>query len=209
MALRSIVSKSYLLRLAIVGVVCLGFSGWSYYDGKYAYPQQMAAGRKFQEMEELGIASVEEWRAVAKENGWPESKPKEDYPNEADIAIQFYMVWIAGIPGALVLLNVLRRLGSWIELEGNTLRNSRGDEFTLDQIVKIDKKKWDKKGIAHLYYEHEGDERRFLLDDFIYERPTTDEILLKIEQAIGVDKIVNGKPEKPPKQDDAVPAEPA
>ena len=212
MALRSDVSKKYLLRFAIVAGVLLGFSGWSFYDWKYEYPRQMEAGRMYyQEMSDeiLGPPSLQEWVEVAQKNGWPTTTPPQDYPDEASIRIQLWQFVGTGVVGLLVLMNVMRRWGSWVELEGSNLRNSYGEELTLDQIKKIDKKKWDKKGIAHLYYDQDGDEGKFLLDDFIYERPTTDEILLKIEEHIGHDKIVNGKPEKKPKTNQAKPAEPA
>jgi hypothetical protein len=61
--------------------------------------------------------------------------------------------------------------------------------------------KWDKKGIAILQYQDNGRDSVLTLDDFIYERPTTDEILRQVEDRIGHDKIVNGKPEPPPKDD--------
>ena len=72
----------------------------------------------------------------------------------------------------------------------------------------IDKKKWDKKGIANLHYQENGRKKILTLDDFIYDRPTTDDILRQVEQRVGHDKIINGKPEPPPKAE-TTPAEPA
>lgn len=196
MALRTDISKKHLLRLTAVALVLLGFSGWSYYDGKYAYPEQQKRADAYTELE--AVEELERWPEVAAENGWEPYDPGER-KSDADIQVQFYMVGIAGIPGLLVLINVLRSLGKWIELDDKGLRSSRGVEVPLDAITKIDKKKWDKKGIAKLHYQADGSEKKFTLDDFIYERPTTDEILRQVEDRIGHDKIVNGKPEPPPK----------
>ncbi len=204
MALRTDISKKHLLRLSAVALVLLGFAGWSYYDGKYAYPEQQARAEAYADLEV--VEELERWPEVAAENGWEPYDPGEP-KSDADIQVQFYMVGIAGIPGLLVLINVLRSLGRWIELDDKQLRSSRGEEVPLDKITKIDKKKWDKKGIAKLHYEADGNEKKFTLDDFIYERPTTDEILRLVEERVGHDKIVNGKPEPSPKPQ--APAQPA
>ena len=195
MTLRTDISKKHLLRLTAVACVCLGFSGWSYYDGKYAWPAQRERALKYQELEDFG--ELEKWPEVAAENGWEPYNPGEP-KKETDIQLQFYMVGIAGIPGLLVLINVLRSLGRWIEMDDKCLRSSRGEEVPLDAITQIDKKRWDKKGIAKVHYQANGSEKKFTLDDFIYERPTTDEILRQLELRVGFDKIVNGKPEPDP-----------
>ena len=209
MALRTNINGRHLIRLTVVGLFCLGFGLWSLYDGKVTYPNQRKRALAFQEIEEQG--RLEEWTEYAAERGWQPYDPGEP-KTKAEIAVQFYMLAVAGGAGLLVLIHVFRCKGRWIEMDETGLRNSRGDQLTFDQIVAIDKKKWDKKGIAKLRYlengQGNGHRKVFTLDDFIYDRPTTDDILRQIEQHVGHDKIINGKPEPPPKAE-TTPAEPS
>lgn len=200
MALRTKISGRHLIRLTIVGLFCIGFGLYCLYDGMVAWPNQRKRALAFQELEAQG--RLEDWAEYAAERGWQPYDPGEPR-TEAEITGQFYMLAIAGGAGVLVLIHVLRSIGRWIEMDDKGLRSSRGQELTFDQVTQIDKKKWDKKGIAKLHYEANGREKVFTLDDFIYERPTTDEILRQAENQIGHDKIVNGKPEPLPQAKDA------
>jgi len=205
MALRTNISGRHLIRLTVVGLFCLGFGLWALYDGKITYPNQRERALAFQELEEQG--RLEEWTEYAAKRGWQPYDPGEP-KTEAEIAVQFYMLAIAGGIGLLVLIHVLRSKGRWIEMDETGLRSSRGLRLTFDQITAIDKKKWDNKGIAKLHYQENGRKKIFVLDDFIYDRPTTDNILRQVEQRVGHEKIVNGKPEPPPKPE-TTPAEPS
>ena len=65
--------------------------------------------------------------------------------------------------------------------------------MTLDQITKVDKAKWDKKGIAVLHYTGNRGASTFLIDDLKYERAATDEIMAWIEESIDTKLVVNGR----------------
>lgn len=200
MALRTNINGRHLIRLTVVGLFCLGFGLWALYDGMVTYPNQRKRALAFQEHKEQG--RLEEWKDYTAERGWEPYDPGEP-KTVAMIQGQFVMLAIAGGIGVLVLINVLRCKGRWIEMDETGLRNSRGQQFTFDQITAIDKKKWDKKGIAKLHYQENGRKKVLVLDDFIYDRPTTDDILRQTEDRVGHDKITNGKPEPPPKVETA------
>ncbi len=205
MALRTNISGRHLIRLTVVGLFCLGFGLWALYDGKITYPNQQERAREFLKLKEQG--RLEEWTEYAAKRGWQPYDPGEP-KTEAEIAVQFYMLAIAGGIGLLVLIHVLRCKGRWIEMDETGLRSSRGHQLAFDQITAIDKKKWDNKGIAKLHYQENGRKNILVLDDFIYDRPTTDDILRQVEQRVGHEKIINGKPE-PPLKPKTAPAEPA
>lgn len=196
MTIRSKISGRHLIRLTIVGLFCVGFGLYCLYDGMIGYPAQRERALKFQELEDLG--QLEEWPRIAAENGWKPYDPGEP-KTEAEITGQFFMMGICAIAAAAVFFNVLRSLGRWVELDDVGLKSSRGQVVKFEQVEKIDKKKWDNKGIAKVHYQGQGRPQVFTLDDFIFERPTTDEILRELELRVGFDKIVNGKPEPPPK----------
>ncbi len=205
MALRTNISGRHLIRLTVVGLFCLGVGLWALYDGKITYPNQRERALAFQELKEQG--RLEEWTEYAAKRGWQPYDPgKPKTPEE--ITVQFFMLAVAGGAGLLVLIHVLRSKGRWIDMDETGLRSSRGLQLTFDQITSIDKKKWDNKGIAKLHYQENGRKKIFVLDDFIYDRPTTDNILRQVEQRVGHEKIVNGKPEPPPKPESA-PVEPS
>ena len=51
-------------------------------------------------------------------------------------------------------------------------------------ITAIDKRQWDRKGIAYVDYEVNGTHGRLKLDDFVYEREPTDRIYDAIVQFV-------------------------
>jgi len=65
----------------------------------------------------------------------------------------------------------------------------------IDQIERIEKRKWRDKGIAKIIFRDGGRKRRFILDDMKFLRDPTDDILFEIEQRVGIDKITGGPPE--------------
>ncbi len=220
MTITATVSKKHLLRLGFLSFFCVGLAGWSLYDGLVAYPAQQERQREpyaaFQKIskkyEESGeVGRWEEWTALAEEKGWSKSepeKPREQY----EINLQFIMAALAGPVGLLFLTNLIRTLGREMEADETGITASWGPRVDFDKITKIDKKKWDKKGITKLTYQSDQGEKKFTVDDFIFERPPTDEIMRLIEQQAGLDKIVNGKPEpepKPKEEPEAAEPEPA
>jgi hypothetical protein len=200
MTVRSKISGRHLIRLTIVGLFCIGFGLYCLYDGMVGYPGQRERALAFKNLEEEG--RLEEWPEYAAKRDWKPYNPGEP-KTEAQITAQFFMMAICGVAGLLVLTHVLMSCGRWIEMDESGLRSSRGQEAKFDQVAKIDKKKWDNKGIAKVHYQVNGGTKVFTLDDFIYDRPTTDNILRQLESRVGVDKIVNGKPEPPPKSEPA------
>jgi hypothetical protein len=122
--------------------------------------------------------------------------------------MQYAMAILASVIGLPMLLVALKSRGNWIEANGAGLTSSWGERFNYDQIVQLDKKKWQKKGIAKLTYLDGDRKRRFVLDDYKYERLTMDAILYEIEQCIDPAMIVNGPPEPPPEQTAHPPVDP-
>ncbi|MCA9229171.1 MAG: hypothetical protein KDA57_00855 [Planctomycetales bacterium] len=204
MTVRTNINTSHLVRLGIIGSFCLGMTLYCFYDGLVGYPNQRIRANAFIEFKEEHSQLdpkdiVDQWKEYAAERGWPTNdpgKPRSDY----DINSQFVMAGILGPIGLFFLFQLLLNRGRWIELNDSTLTSSMGDELTLDQIVELNKKKWQKKGIAKLKYDAGGRTKKLVLDDCNYERVTTNTILRHIEENIDHAKIVGGKPEPPLKK---------
>jgi len=201
MNVRTKVNSSHLVRLAIIGCFCVGFGLYCLYDGYIGYPGQQERAKEFikfteehKALEPLEIAN--QWKVYAAEKEWPTGnpgEPKEDH----EIAFQFVMAGATGAVGLIFVVQLFMWRGRWIEVNDSTITSSRGHQFHLDDIVGLDKKKWDKKGIAKVLYQTDGKNGRLVLDDCNYERDTTQKILRQIEKNIDHSKIVNGKPEPP------------
>jgi hypothetical protein len=136
------------------------------------------------------------WEGVAKENGWPTKNPGKP-KTDSDIAQNFVQAAVAAVVGVCMLMNVVLASRRWIEAGPEGVTTSWGEKVPFASVVAIDKKRWKDKGIAYVDYEAGGKRRRFVVDDYKYDRYKCDEVLRRIEQAAGVDKIQNGVPELP------------
>jgi hypothetical protein len=97
--------------------------------------------------------------------------------------------------GLLFLFQWIRKRGRWVEGDDEGLRNSSGTLFSYGQIAEIDKKRWDKKGIAKVRYEQDGAQKTFVLDDCNYDYQPVRELVRLVESKIDREKIVGGDPE--------------
>ena len=88
-----------------------------------------------------------------------------------------------------------RNRGRWIEASKTGIASSWGQNVDFDRVVSLDKKKWDKKGIAKVLYEDGNRRRRFVIDDFKFKREPTDRILRQLESRLQPEQITGGVPE--------------
>ena len=207
MSERANISRSYVLRLSVISLFCIGFALYCLYDGIVAWPKKQQRALAFKELKDRLTESgennklTEQWARMAEEKGWsakfPE-EPKTEGEYEYDIWSQYVMAGIAAPPGLLVLIFILSQLGRWIEPTENGLRTSKGNQFTFDQIVALDKKKWKNKGIAKVRYQENGRTQTVVLDDCKYERGPTEKMLRLVESNIHPEKIIGGLPESDP-----------
>jgi hypothetical protein len=209
MQIRSVHDRRYSRRFIIMGIVILGFALWSLYDGAVKYPREQARALEYERlaMEER----TSEWDEIADEKGWSTAvpgAPKEEQEHIDSVKMQYAMAILAGAIGLPMLLVALRSRSQWIEGTSSGLTSSWGERLNFDQIIQLDKKQWRKKGIAKLTYLDGDRKRRFVLDDYKFERHSMDAILYEIEQRIDAAMIVNGPPEPRPEQPGQQPAEP-
>lgn len=194
----------FLLKYLIIGLVCVGFFLWSTYDAFVGYPSQLPRGEAWKKLlddESLDDAQRQsKWGEIAKEKGWSSNRPsKDEMPKSVHEKIIWNYVFMAislaiAVPCIFLYLS---NMGTWIEYDGSVLRNSKGQELNVSTITKIDKKRWEKKGIAIVHYSGKEGDSTFIIDDLKYERKPTDEILGDIESQVDPSMIVNGPPERP------------
>ena len=197
MPLRANISPSYVWRVALVGVVCLGIAGWFLFDGVVTYPRQRTRALEYQQLEEED--RLDEWEDLARQHGWSTADPGKP-KSEAEILTQLILGGLVMPPALLFLIRFLMIRKRWVEADETGLRSSSGRQLQFDQIVSLNKKQWSKKGIAVVVYQQGKRKRRFVLDDWKYEPDPTVAILREVEARIDREQIVGGAPEPPPKE---------
>lgn len=199
--LRAEVNPKFKYKFLLIGLIAMAVGLYHFYDPIFVYPEMRPASEAYEGLKNTLAGNDGElqrqWADMAKSNGWAEKIPKYT-PQELNTnTIYSYFIgvlftFVAGIP---CLLTYARCLGQWIGVEGDSLVNAKGQKVAFDQITKIDKTKWEKKGIASLVYSDGGNEQSFLIDDLKFDRQTTDEIMELVEEKVGVDRIVGAKSE--------------
>ena len=162
-------SSSYRFKWALMGVAMLAYGWWSLYDG-------------FVNWERENEQAVQQALAAG--------KPKPEKLPHNDLGIQLNRIIGVGLQplGLAVLGWAFYSSRGRYRLSGGTLEAPGHPPVPLENIREIDKSKWDRKGIAYLKYEvpgsPAGQTARVTLDDYIYERDPTDQILERIEATL-------------------------
>ncbi len=186
------IHASYLGRLKLMALGCIGMALWFAYDGTFTYPRQRERALEYERLKDE--ARLGDWSEVAAERGWSDEFPGA--PKEVtDIQLQLVLAAVVAVPGVLCIIVLLVVRKRWIEMDENGLSTSWGKQLEFDQITLLNKKQWKKKGIAKVRHEQDGKQRQLVLDDWKYDTEPTVEMLREIESHIELEQIVGGLPE--------------
>jgi hypothetical protein len=166
----------------LIAVMCIGWGLYSLYDGFVRYPRENEAAVQ-KEVDRVETASglrvtSEERRAIAAKTTLPH--PGWDVPFN-----QWAGMLLPPLGIALLAWMLYNSRGEY-RLEGHTLHVPGHPPVPLDNVRKIDKRLWERKGIALIEYEDpaSGKRKQFKLDDFVYEREPTDAIFDRVEKHV-------------------------
>lgn len=187
------VTPWYYRRMGLLGGMLLIMGLYFLYDGKFGYPKAnaIAAQRDWFEKELLpgfdaakAQGTLDAWIEQAKAKGWPTGRngepprwvayaaqhgwpEKPEKYTDREITEQFYWgggtLLVALIVGILVLISrnkVLRCAADhWVTPEGSKIQ--------FADVFRVDKRKWDNKGLAYAWYREggQGPERKAVIDD--------------------------------------------
>ncbi len=189
------VTPWYFRRMGITLVFLLGFGLYFFYDGKYGYPKDNEAAHAKEWFENTYLKSFEdakaanrldEWIAKAKSQGMPAGENGEPpkwatfaaqkgwaeetkHYSEADIAQQFEWGWALILGDVIVAILVLLNKNKTFVGYPDHMIMPNGREVRYADVFKVDKRKWDNKGLAYIYDRRNGQEGRVTVDDLKYE----------------------------------------
>jgi len=178
MEIEAILTKEWKQRwLILTGFVFAG-ALWFYYDGFIGYPKSAERYRDYQQLTEELISSgkavdkrdqivVERWRDFATENGWdrkiPKNKTEKDFSNQKKYGSVLVIIGIA-------LLAWYRKSTRLIvKFDGVTITGTDGSQVKASEITRLDKRKWENKGIIYAYYQDEEKEKKMTLDAYKFD----------------------------------------
>tara|TARA_R110002049_G_scaffold4601_4_gene31793 strand:+ start:9594 stop:10313 length:720 start_codon:yes stop_codon:yes gene_type:complete len=188
--LRANFVPGYFRRFLFVFIGCFAFAMYCLYDGFIGYPHKLVISKAYYEMPEENRTEL--WRAKAKANGWPLETPKEPEDIIHGIGQQWFMAGLCALIGLPALWKWFRAKGTWVEGDETRIRNSKGKELAIENITKINKRKWDEKGIATIYYDENGRSKKFVMDDFKYDREPMGQLMRYAEANLTDEQIVGG-----------------
>jgi len=172
----------YRWKHLIVSVAMIGFGLWFAYDGWKKWPEENARIAQVQKEKDAANASGDSAKveALAKE------LQDLNYHSEMDLGIQKILAIVLPAFGLFWGGWTIKDTRGVYRMQGNSLHVPGHPPVTVDDIRRIDKRKWDKKGIAFLHYEvgQPPTEGVLKLDDFAYDRKPTDEMLERIERNV-------------------------
>ena len=178
----------------VMCALLIGAGLWFAYDGWIGWPEH---NRKLAEVkrriDDAERAGDKDAAAAARTELGGMSKEK----SSSDILLQKVLAFSLPPVGIALLAWALYNSRGEYRLAGSTLSVPGHPPITFDQITRIDKRLWDRKGIAYVDYEADGRSGRIKLDDFVYDRPPTDRIYERIEQAVAPAAAAEPLPDAP------------
>ena len=181
----------YRNRLLLIALGAMLYAAWCLYDARIGYPNKIEARDRFEEVKkEYPEEWKKEWPKVAKENGWDPTKEPDEL-SEGDITTQWLQFAIVFPIGSYCLISVALWSRRYIGADDEKLYSHGGVEVPFDKITRIDATRWESKGISRVYYDLGVGEQNVLIDDFKYDRKTSNEVFTRVRDAVD-DDIIDG-----------------
>ena len=163
----------------IMCALLVGAGLWFAYDGWVGWPEHnRKVGEVKRRIDQADNAGDTNGAAAARAELGKLSKEK----SSSDILLQKVLALSLPPIGIGLLAWALYNSRGAYRLSGRTLHVPGHPAVSFEQITRIDKQLWDRKGIAFLHYE--GSTKSIKLDDFVYDRAPTDKIFERIENEL-------------------------
>ncbi len=94
--------------------------------------------------------------------------PGEEPMNKDKIREQFIALGVTLILVSITLFFFIRTMCRKMEADHEALYTQEGKKILYSDMVRVDKRKWDTKGIALIYYTQGGEEKKAKVDGMVY-----------------------------------------
>lgn len=94
--------------------------------------------------------------------------PGEKPMHAGKIREQFIAMSVALALVAVTLFFLVRTMRRRISADGEALHTQDGRTIPYSDMVRVDKRKWDSKGLALIYYQDGGEEKKAKIDGMVY-----------------------------------------
>ena len=176
-------------KFILMSLGLIGFGLWFAYDGYIGWPKHNEQVRTVQR--QIDDADRVKDEATASRLR-VELSNMDGIHNNAALLLQKVLGWSLPPIGLALLIRTLYNSRGVYRLAGQTLHVPGHPPVPFDAIRRIDKRLWDRKGIAFVDYELDGGAGagaaakagRLKLDDFVYKRDPTDAIFKRIENFV-------------------------
>ncbi len=196
MQVRANCDEKFFIRFLIIGIVCLAYSLWCLYDGLIAYPEELVRSEIYHnDFAGGGEEAQAAWLQRTEQEGWSALIPRDPEKIRNGIVLQYIQIAVCLVVGIPMILKYLMARGSFIEANQDEIRPSWTKPVPFTTIAKIDKTRWEKKGIAKLHYQSDGATKVFVMDDFKFSRPEMAAIMAFAEKDLDDSAIIGGKRE--------------
>lgn len=133
------------------------------FDVDQSWPEELANYEQITESQNV----VDAWEAYTARVGIG-SKPGEKPYSVGDIEEQFWMAGLCAALAALVVFFFFRTTRREMVAGESTFSVPGKREAPYSAITKLDKRKWENKGLAFIYYDQDGEEIKGRIDGFCY-----------------------------------------
>lgn len=135
------------------------------FDVTAAWPEELVNG--FSELKRGSNGPQKVWEAYSGSRGWGVDVP--DHPHDqADLNVQYGMCIGCAILALVVVFILLRILSRNMTVTTDAYFAPGGAEVPFTSMRRIDARKWDNKGVAHITYEEGGESKKAKVDGFLY-----------------------------------------
>jgi hypothetical protein len=218
------VTPWYFKRRAMMAAMFAFFGAYFLYDGSVGYPKEVEIAKKKEWFNSEFLATFDaakkagtldqwiaeqkakgmptgtdgeppKWVTYAAANGW---KEEPHHYTEREIAEQFYFGYGCVAAALAVGVIVLLRKNTVLRGEADHFVTPGGLKVAFADVFRVDKRKWDKQGLAYAWYKTGGEsrEKKAVIDDLMY--GGADQVLTRLLARFNgelIEKVTEPEPE--------------
>jgi hypothetical protein len=154
-------------------LLLIGAGAWFLYDGYVGWPRHNRALDQAEQMRNQAEAAHDQAKYDAMSHQI--SRMHARYSNSS-LFLQKLLGFALPPIGVLFLIRMLYVSRGEVRLKDDVITAPGHPAIPFSAIRELDKRQWDRKGIAIVKYEVDGKTGSLTLDDFVYEQDPTDKI---------------------------------